>query len=143
MALEIRLGELFWIELTVAHFATHVPDGVLKFGASAVVDGEDESHRGVRCGLADGVFECEACGGGEVLEAADCAQLDVVLVEDGQFEGEEVFEEVEQCVDLFARAFPVLGGECEEREAFDAEFCASGGDGSHGACATAVAFHPR
>jgi hypothetical protein len=67
--------------------------------------------------------------------------LDVVLVQDWKFQREKVLEQVEEGVDLFAWAFPVLGGEREEGQAFDAEFGACRGDGADGSGAAAVSFH--
>ncbi len=141
--MEIGLGEILWVEAAIAHFAAEVTNGVLEFGASAVVDGQNEGHCGVRGSVADGGIESGSCGGGEVLETADGAELDVVLVEDGQFECEEVFEQVEQGIDFFARPFPVFGREREEGEAFDPEFCACGGDSADGTCTTAVTLYAR
>ncbi|MEY5013758.1 MAG: hypothetical protein RIS92_116, partial [Verrucomicrobiota bacterium] len=141
--LEIGLGEILGVEAPIAHFAAEVTNGVLEFGASAVVDGQNEGHCGVCGSVADGGIEGGSCRGREVLETADGAELDVVLVKDGKLECEEVFEQVEQGVDLFARTFPVFGGEREEGEAFDAELGTCGGDSADGACTTAVPFYAR
>ena len=75
------------------------------------------------------------------MEAADGAELDVVLVEDGEFEFEEMFEQVEEGIHLFAWTFPVFGGEGEKGQALDAEFGAGGGDSANSTCAAAVSFH--
>jgi hypothetical protein len=115
-------GDAKRIERTgLASLGDELIDGVDQFGFAGVVNGQIQAEAGVRFGGADGGIEFFANGGGEVFQAADGVETNVVFLQRGQFLAEVDAEEAPERVDFGARALPVFDREGVEREGFEPE----------------------
>ncbi len=106
------------IRPAAASAASRRPDDLV---ARAVVEGDDERHRGVVARQRLRMLDQAAQIGAEIVAAADDADPHAGGMEFAQILLDETLEQAEQERDLGRRAAPVLGGEAVERQDPDAE----------------------
>src|ERR1041385_1003080 len=100
-----------------------------KFGASTVIDRDVELHTAILSRVLDCVLQFSSYLRRQSIHVAHAGEANVVAHDLGKFTAQVDSQETPQCVDLSARALPVLDRKSIERERLNAK-AATGFDSS-------------